>query len=112
MTNPDPDWEDGVPLHDDACRAFDGKRCSLMGFRPDRICEPQVKEMAQAIHDKNYPRTLRIRIGKSKYADGHPKVSFKVGKVTIYTGFVSVQQADALSQVVYYDLEKVDEVLE
>ena len=112
MSTPDPDWDGVVPIHSDHCGVYDGKRCGLMGFQPDRICEPQVRQMATELHEKKHPRTLRIRIGKSKYADGHPKVSFKVGDVAIHSGFISVQQAEVLSQVVYFDLERVDEVIE
>lgn len=37
---------DGVPMCQDSCPSYDGKRCRVMGFRPDRICEPAVKQMA------------------------------------------------------------------
>ena len=37
--NPDYD-KNGLPLHVDECPEYDGKRCKLMGFRPDRFCEP------------------------------------------------------------------------
>lgn len=33
---------DGVPLCSESCPKHDGKRCRLLGFRPDRICEPAV----------------------------------------------------------------------
>jgi len=51
MSDVEPEWDSGVPLHDDACRSYDGKRCSMMGFRPDRICELAVKEMATQLEE-------------------------------------------------------------
>jgi hypothetical protein len=40
-----PDRDDnGLPLHSDECPDYDGKRCSLRGFRPDRFCEPKLIE--------------------------------------------------------------------
>lgn len=42
--------EHGVPLCDDeACPHYDGKRCSVMGFRPDGICEPAVLDIAAEV---------------------------------------------------------------
>lgn len=36
----------GVPTcSEDECPEYDGKRCKLTGFRPDRICEPAVREI-------------------------------------------------------------------
>ena len=33
----------GLPLcNPDGCGLYDGKRCSAIGFRPDRFCEPQI----------------------------------------------------------------------
>ena len=32
--------KNGLPLHSDECPDYDGKRCSRMGFRPTRFCEP------------------------------------------------------------------------
>ena len=45
MSDPQPEWIDGVPLCREGCPHHDGKRCGLMGFRPDRICEPAVVAM-------------------------------------------------------------------
>lgn len=46
----DPTWANGVPACDpDMCAQYDGKRCKLTGFRPDRICEPAVIGMAEAL---------------------------------------------------------------
>lgn len=43
-----PTWsETGLPLCDDACPNFDGKRCKAMGFRPGRFCEPMLFQQAQ-----------------------------------------------------------------
>lgn len=36
----------GLPLcNQDGCGLFDGKRCSALGFRPDRFCEPAMVEI-------------------------------------------------------------------
>ena len=33
----------GLPLcNQDGCGLYDGKRCSAMGFKPDRFCEPEL----------------------------------------------------------------------
>lgn len=42
-----PEWDKGVPLHNDGCPNYDGKRCEAIGFQPDRFCEPCVIEMAR-----------------------------------------------------------------
>lgn len=40
----------GLPIcSDDACPAYDGKRCHLTGFRPDTYCEPALLDMASAL---------------------------------------------------------------
>lgn len=45
---PDPEIrEDGLPLCREECVHYDGKRCRMLGFRPDRICEPAVLRMAE-----------------------------------------------------------------
>jgi hypothetical protein len=38
-----PKWSPSVPMCDEECPSFDGKRCSQMGFRPGNICEPAVQ---------------------------------------------------------------------
>lgn len=49
---PEPDISNnGVPRCDEHCRHYDGKRCELMGFRPDAICEPEVEEMAAELKE-------------------------------------------------------------
>lgn len=47
---------DGVPRCGQApapgkhgCPSYDGKRCAVLGQRPDWICEPAVEAMARAI---------------------------------------------------------------
>lgn len=41
-----PSWDSfSIPLCEDTCPYFDGKRCSAIGLRPDRICEPVLQEM-------------------------------------------------------------------
>lgn len=52
LKEPEPRWDDktSVPYcASDDCGRYDGKRCELMGFRPDRICEPSVIDMAAEI---------------------------------------------------------------
>ena len=41
--------EHGIPRCHDDCSQHDGKRCRILGFRPDGLCEPAVFEMAQQI---------------------------------------------------------------
>lgn len=38
-----------VPYCNQACRHFDGKRCDLLGYEPNRICEPAVARMSEAL---------------------------------------------------------------
>lgn len=54
MEKIDNDWdEDGVPICSlDKCRQYDGKRCRLQGFRPDRICKPGVLVMLREQREK------------------------------------------------------------
>ena len=44
-----PTWDANVPRCDEDCPSFDGKRCELLGFQPEGICEPAVKAMAKAL---------------------------------------------------------------
>ena len=38
----------GLPLcSEDACALYDGKRCSALGFRPDRFCEPALVDLVK-----------------------------------------------------------------
>jgi hypothetical protein len=47
---------DGVPLcNRDGCPMYDGKRCRALGYRPDGICEPRVREMAAELKRKETP---------------------------------------------------------
>lgn len=37
--------QNGLPLCSrEDCPQYDGKRCRVLGFRPDRFCEPQMRE--------------------------------------------------------------------
>ena len=47
MTDVRPRWSSMVPLCNENCPSFDGKRCERMGCRPDRICEPAVKAVVE-----------------------------------------------------------------
>lgn len=40
----------------DGCPEYDGKRCQLMGFRPQGICEPWVLELVAKV--KNLEKEL------------------------------------------------------
>lgn len=42
---PQPD-KHGVPWCNDRCPSHDGKRCDLLGCRPDAVCVPAVRQMA------------------------------------------------------------------
>jgi len=49
---PEPLWDElhTVPrCAESDCRHFDGKRCQLIGFQPDGICEPAVAQMSEAM---------------------------------------------------------------
>lgn len=51
-----PRWESGVPYcREEGCVHYDGKRCILLGQRPDNICEPSVSGMA-AVLDRRVQR--------------------------------------------------------
>jgi hypothetical protein len=40
------EWHDGVPYcTDEQCPKYDGKRCELLGHRPCRVCEIEVRSM-------------------------------------------------------------------
>lgn len=44
VASPNPTLDaNGLPLcNPDGCGLYDGKRCSAMGFKPDRFCEPEL----------------------------------------------------------------------
>jgi hypothetical protein len=45
--------EDGMPTcSEDACEAYDGKRCRETGFRPNFVCEPAVVRLIHAATEK------------------------------------------------------------
>jgi len=47
-----PQWGRNVPsCSTDECPEYDGKRCKLMGFRPDGICEPTVEAMGKLLDE-------------------------------------------------------------
>ena len=49
-SSPAPQWDgSGVPFCSEECPHHDGKRCRLLGSRPDSICEPVVTQMAKAL---------------------------------------------------------------
>ena len=52
MSDIEPNWSDSkVPNCSDECPSHDGKRCRVMGFRPDTICEPAVELAMQRLDD-------------------------------------------------------------
>ena len=52
-----PDWDaQDVPNCTDTCPSHDGKRCVVLGFRPDTICEPAVIHLMHRDKEKE-PRT-------------------------------------------------------
>ncbi len=46
---PTPDRGTGVPYCSSECKSYDGKRCRLLGRRPDSICEPAVEQLLEII---------------------------------------------------------------
>lgn len=49
MATYEPNIDDnGVPWCSEDCQCHDGKRCTLLGMRPDSICEPAVIALADA----------------------------------------------------------------
>lgn len=53
---PDPSFDsEGVPLCRPHCPHHDGKRCGLTGFRPERICAPEVIRMAARLRKHLVP---------------------------------------------------------
>lgn len=41
---------DGIPrCAYEECQSYDGKRCGLMGFKPDAICEPAIFKIVQLL---------------------------------------------------------------
>lgn len=52
-----PDFAGGVPMCAlEECPQYDGKRCRVLGMRPDAICEPAVIDMAATI--ERYARAI------------------------------------------------------
>jgi hypothetical protein len=47
-----PGWSGSVPLCMEECGQHDGKRCRLLGVRPDRLCEPAVAAMGDIVKEK------------------------------------------------------------
>ncbi len=48
--------EDNVPVCVSACPSHGGKRCRVLGFKPDRVCEPMVTLSAR----KDYRAHMEI----------------------------------------------------
>jgi hypothetical protein len=44
-----PMWMSDLPFCSHECPHHDGKRCRVIGLRPDRLCEPVVAEMARML---------------------------------------------------------------
>ena len=43
--------EDNLPICDDRCPCFDGKRCKLLGVRPSFFCEPALRSERQVANE-------------------------------------------------------------
>lgn len=55
----------GLPLcSQDDCACYDGKRCSALGFRPDRFCEPALVEI---VEERD---ALKARVGEMERRPG------------------------------------------
>lgn len=48
---PAPSFQSGPPECSEECPHHDGKRCELMGFRPDRHCEPVLLAMVALLEE-------------------------------------------------------------
>jgi len=44
--------DQGVPRCVESCPAHDGKRCEILGRKPDAICEPAVAGMAREARER------------------------------------------------------------
>lgn len=52
-----PEWHKDVPRCTERCSYHDGKRCELLGHRPDGICEPVVRQMGRLLSAQSRERT-------------------------------------------------------
>jgi len=52
-----PNIEGGVPWCDESCPQHDGKRCKHLGFPPETLCIPAVKQMRTDL--RKYKRLIR-----------------------------------------------------
>jgi hypothetical protein len=68
---PEPRWVDTVaiahrglatkiPTCAESCRFHDGKRCELLGFRPDNLCEPMIADWSEII-GRHAAHSRRVR---------------------------------------------------
>ena len=48
---PEPIWRQGTPQCHEECVQHDGKRCRLIGFRPESLCEPTVSAMSVLLNE-------------------------------------------------------------
>lgn len=72
--SPSPGWFNDIPLCVTSCPHHDGKRCALLGFPPDRICEPEVRRTVRE-KDRLHRRELElIRLGIAGVKDGTIKL--------------------------------------
>ena len=44
-----PDWRDDVPWCNESCPKHDGKRCEVLGRRPDDMCVPAVRGLVATV---------------------------------------------------------------
>ena len=45
-----PEWDENmVPQCSESCKSHDGKRCELLGYRPDSVCEPMVTQLSKRV---------------------------------------------------------------
>ena len=50
-----PNWDENVPYCTDRCPEHDGKRCRILGHRPDGICEPAVIAVVASVRKGECP---------------------------------------------------------
>lgn len=97
--------KDGVPnCTTDECPQYDGKRCRLLGFRPDSICEPAVVRLTSRITEpENMLSDLLAVIhrdgGQVTVAHGH-ETSCAMARGVIYAHRSHIEELEAFERKV------------
>lgn len=67
MSEVRPEWEGRVPRCTERCPSHDGKRCMVLGRRPESICEPAVSDPTSALTSPLMARDRERRLRKRKW---------------------------------------------